>query len=79
MIGICYLPLAVYVDIGTLLTSPQEEFLQALSHITQSKIIEDKFFSEFLENNINKIKMQNAEVLQELVYLFCQIKTRILK
>ncbi|NMA01776.1 MAG: iron-containing alcohol dehydrogenase [Clostridia bacterium] len=78
LIGTYYLPLAVYVDIGALLTSSQEEFLQALSHITQSQVMEDKFFSEFLENNINKIKAQNTEVLQELVYRFVQTKTRIL-
>lgn len=79
LLGTCYLPLAVYGDIDTLSTLPQEEFTQALSYIIKSRVIGNELFYKFLEKNINKIKKQDAEILQKFVYRSCQIKVRALK
>lgn len=79
LIGICYLPLAVYGDTGTLSTLPREEFSQALSDIIQAWIIGDELFCEFLEKNINEIKNQDVEILEEFIYRSCQSKAWSIK
>ena len=77
MIGAFYQPKAVFIDIKTLETLPQEEFLAGLAEIVKYGIIWDKEFFDYLYDNSDKLLARDPEILINVVEKCCAIKAEV--
>jgi 3-dehydroquinate synthase len=77
IVGAFYQPRLVVADIDTLKTLPEVELTNGLAEVIKSAAIEDRYFFEFLENNIKKVKALDPEVLQKIVVQTARIKAEI--
>jgi 3-dehydroquinate synthase len=77
MIGAFYQPRAVLCDLDTLSTLPPEEYLAGLAEVVKYGVIYDEPFFHFMEENIEKIKNRDLEVLSRLIHRSCEIKAEV--
>jgi len=76
-IGAFYQPGLVMADTDTLKTLPAEELAGGLAEVIKSAAIRDKAFFASLEENLERIKSLDAEVLEEVVFRTAQIKAGV--
>lgn len=77
MIGAFYQPRAVVCDMAVLSTLPQTEYLAGLAEIVKYGVIYDEEFFAYMEQNIEKIKAHDFDVLKHLIYRSCSIKANV--
>lgn len=77
LIGAFYQPAAVVIDIDTLSSLPQREFLAGIAEIIKSALIKDVDFFDFLVANIAQILNRDSDVLQHIIFRSCEIKRDI--
>ncbi len=78
-IGAFYQPKMVVTDIATLCTLPQRDMISGLAEIIKHALIWDKGFLNYIEDNLNRIKTFDAEVIEELVVKAVKIKAEIIE
>ena len=78
-IGAFYQPRLVIADTDTLETLPASELANGLAEVIKSAAIRDKKFFAFLENNIERAKSLDAEVLEEIVFQTASIKVGVVE
>lgn len=78
-IGVFYQPRLVISDISTLKTLPAREFISGLAEVIKYGVIRDKEFFAYLEENLDRIKSLDEEVLEEVVYRSARIKAEIVE
>lgn len=78
-IGVFYQPLLVISDVAVLGTLPEREICNGLAEIIKYGVIKDGDFFTYLEKNMEKIKLLDAEVLEEVVYRSATIKAEIVE
>jgi len=78
-IGAFYQPRLVASDIATLLTLPAEEISDGLAEVIKYALIWDKGFFTYLEENLDKIRSLDSEVLEEVVFRSAKIKAGIVE
>ena len=78
-IGAFYQPRLVISDISTLKTLPAGEFINGLAEVIKYGVIRDKDFFAFLEENLDRIKSLNEDVLEEVVYRSSKIKAEVVE
>ena len=77
MIGAFWQPRLVWIDIGTLKTLPQREFLSGLGEVIKYGVIWDEEFFAYLEANRDKILSLDAAVLTHIIGRSCEIKAEV--
>lgn len=77
MIGTFYQPRLVWIDIDTLRTLPEREFLSGLSEIIKYGVIWDRDFFEFLEKNKRSILALDPSALTNIIRRSCEIKAEV--
>lgn len=77
MIGAFYQPQAVLADLGCLKTLPPREFSAGMAEVIKYALLGDVGFLHWLEQNIDALMAQQAEVLAEAVHHCCQMKANI--
>ncbi len=77
MLGVFYQPKMVVIDINTLDTLAEREYLAGLGEVLKYGIIYDPDFFQFLEEKAFLIQGKDRSTLQEMVYHCLQIKSRI--
>lgn len=77
MIGAFYQPHAVVIDLAVLSTLPENEYLAGLAEIVKYGVIYDEEFFRYMEENVEKIKAHDLEVLKYLIYRSCAIKAEV--
>ncbi|MCF0214971.1 MAG: 3-dehydroquinate synthase [Fibrobacteraceae bacterium] len=77
MIGAFYQPEAVVCDMSVLSTLNENEYLAGLAEIVKYGVIYDEEFFSYIENNVEKIKAHDLEVLKHLIYRSCSIKAEV--
>lgn len=77
MIGAFYQPEAVVCDIAVLSTLPETEYLAGLAEIVKYGVIYDEAFFKYMEENVEKIKNHDEEVLKQLILRSCAIKAEV--
>ena len=77
MIGAFHQPRAVIIDTDTLRTLPERELAAGLAEVIKYGLIADKAFFDWLENNIDRLNLQDTEALQYAIHQSCQIKAQI--
>lgn len=79
MIGAFYQPQLVLIDIATLQTLDSREFRAGLGEVLKYGIVYDAEFFTYLEENADKIIIQDKECLQHIIYQCCRIKSAIVE
>lgn len=77
MIGAFYQPKAVVCDLNALRTLPPQEYLAGLAEIVKYGVIYDEAFFRYMEENVEKIKAQDVQVLTRLIHRSCEIKAEV--
>lgn len=77
MIGAFHQPKAVIADTATLMTLPHRELLAGVAEIIKYGMLADAGFFKWLEQNLDRLLIQDAEVLTQAIYRSCELKARI--
>ena len=77
MIGAFYQPKAVVCDLNALRTLPPQEYLAGLAEVVKYGVIYDEAFFRYMEENVEKIKAQDVQVLTRLIHRSCEIKAEV--
>ena len=78
-IGAFYQPELVIADIDTLRTLPAGEMANGLAEVIKSAAIRDSDFFAFLEENIDRVKSLDENVLEEIVFHSVKIKVGVVE
>ncbi|MBI2860471.1 MAG: 3-dehydroquinate synthase [Chloroflexi bacterium] len=79
MIGAFYQPAAVFADIDALKTLPPAELSNGLAEVIKSAAIRDAGLFAFLEENMERARALDVEVLEEIVYRTAGIKAGVVE
>jgi len=74
LIGAFYQPAVVIIDTDSLDTLPQREFFSGLGEIVKYALLGESRIAQLLQSEQQKIFARDKEVLQEIIYLSCQMK-----
>ncbi len=77
--GLFYQPKKVIIDINYLNTLPDIEFYNGMGEVIKHGIIYDEEYFNFIEKNISGIKEKKPEILIELIYGSCFIKSDVVQ
>jgi len=77
--GLFYQPKKVIIDINFLDTLPDVDFNNGMGEVIKHGIIYDDEYFNFIENNISNILKRDHNVLTELVYGSCIIKSDVVQ
>ncbi len=77
MIGTFYQPKLVWIDVSTLKTLPEREFLAGMAEVLKYGVILDREFFGFLEGSRQEILNLEPEVLQKVVKRCCELKAEV--
>lgn len=77
MLGTFYQPVAVWADMSTLDTLPEEEWLAGLAEVIKYALIRDEAFLTFLEEHTQEILRRDRLVIPDIIQRCCQIKAEI--
>jgi 3-dehydroquinate synthase len=76
-IGVFYQPSLVISDVDTLKTLPEAELANGLAEVIKSAAIRNKHFFHFLDLNLDKARLIDASILEEIVLETARIKAEI--
>ena len=79
LVGAFYQPKAVYIDVNTLNTLPEREFVSGFAEVIKHGAIQDKDFFRYLEDNCEEILARKEGVMSYVVRTNCSIKARIVE
>ncbi|MDD2195973.1 MAG: 3-dehydroquinate synthase [Bacteroidales bacterium] len=79
IVGTFNQPKFVICDINLLATLPKEEYLNGFAEIVKHTLIADMKMFEFIEKNINALKIFNPTLLEQLVTHSAKIKAKIVQ
>ena len=77
MIGTFYQPRLVWIDVQTLETLPEREFLAGMAEVIKYGIIWDRDFFYYLKDNREGILKLSPEPLTEIIRRSCEIKAEV--
>lgn len=77
MIGAFYQPIAVIIDLKTLLTLPQRELAAGLAEVIKHGAIADPLFLDWIESNANALNNYDLNCLEHVVVKSCEIKSSV--
>jgi 3-dehydroquinate synthase len=77
LVGAFHQPRLVLVDLGTLSTLPEREYLAGLAEVVKYGIIYDAAFFDFLEMNRNAIRGHQPDILESVIERCCEIKAEV--
>ena len=79
ILGAFHQPKAVYINVSTLSSLPDIEFISGMGEVINHGIIIDKIFFEYLMKNHEKIKTLDTDVLIKMAYTNCAIKSKVVE
>ncbi|MBN1573933.1 MAG: 3-dehydroquinate synthase [Deltaproteobacteria bacterium] len=77
LIGLFYQPKFVLIDINTLKTLPEEEFLSGLAEVIKYGIISDRELFDYLESKRDRILNKDGEAIKYIIKSSLKIKADI--
>ena len=79
LIGAFHQPVAVYADLDTLASLPEREYRSGLAEVVKYGVIEDAWFFDSLETNVDALKSREMEALERVVSRCCEIKAEVVR
>jgi 3-dehydroquinate synthase len=77
LVGAFYQPEAVYIDPGVLSTLPRKEYINGMAEVIKHGLIRDADYFQMLDQKFDRVMALDPEVLEELIYLSCMIKSAV--
>ncbi len=79
MVGAFYQPKLVYMNLTTLNTLQEREYLSGMGEIIKHGLIKDASYYFWLKDNSEKILQKDYEVIKEMIYQSCLIKKEVVE
>ncbi len=79
MVGAFYMPRLVYINISTLNSLPDREYLEGMGEIIKHGLIKDKEYFYWLQNNKNEIINRQYDTLMKMIFASCNIKREVVE
>lgn len=79
ILGSFHQPKLVYINVNTLKTLPEREFVSGMGEVIKHGIIRDDEFFEFLKDNSEKVKALDPDVLIKMAKRNCGIKAEVVE
>ena len=79
MVGAFHMPKLVYINVSTLLTLSDEQFVSGMGEILKHGLIKDKAYFEWLLANHDKITAKDMDTLLEMIAVSCNIKRQVVE
>lgn len=77
MAGTFWQPSLVLIDVDTLHSLPEREFVSGLAEVVKYGVIMDAPFFEWLEQHVDKILARFPEIIRDLIFRSCRCKAMI--
>lgn len=77
MIGSFYQPKLVHIDLDTLKTLPEREFLSGIAEVIKYGVIRDSALFDFMERNRDAVRGLDAGALELIIGRSCAIKAEV--
>ena len=74
MVGAFYMPKLVYMNLSTLNSLPEREYLSGMGEVIKHGIINDGEYFNWLKENIDGVLNKDYETLRQLLFVSCNIK-----
>lgn len=79
ILGAFHQPKLVYINVNTLKTLPQVQFVSGMGEVIKHGIIRDKGFYDLVKNNVELIKSLDTDALIKMSKRNCEIKTKVVE
>ncbi|MBX9678338.1 MAG: 3-dehydroquinate synthase [Gemmataceae bacterium] len=79
MIGAFHQPIGVFVDVATLDTLPEREYLSGLAEVVKYGVILDADFFAWLEANADALLQRDPAAVQKIVHRSCELKAFVVE
>lgn len=79
MVGAFAQPSLVYMNVSTLNSLPEREYLSGMAEVIKYGYIWDSTFLSYLDFNFQKILDKDSTVLKEIIYTSCSIKKKVVE
>lgn len=79
MVGAFHMPSHVYINLDTLNTLPDREYISGFAEIIKHSIIKDKEYFNCLACSSDKALDRNLSTMSEIIYKSCQIKQSVVE
>lgn len=79
LIGAFYQPEAIFADTSTLITLPEEEFINGMAEVVKYAVTLDPDLWSLLENNATKILAREQNLVQQCIVRSAGLKIRIVE
>jgi len=77
LVGVFYQPIEVAIDLGTLRTLPEREYLSGMAEVVKYGVIWDATLFRSLEENVKALRERDPEILESTVARCCEIKAEV--
>lgn len=79
MVGAFYMPKLVYMNLSVLESLPREQLVSGFGEILKHGLIKDIAYFEWLEAHYDEIWMLNYDILEEMIFVSCNIKRGVVE
>lgn len=90
LVGAFYQPKSVFINVSTLKTLPEREYISGFAEVVKHAVIErtviqncgeniEFSFFEYLEENVDKILSRDIEVLSYMIKVNCLVKAKVIE
>ncbi len=79
ILGAFHQPSLVYINVSTLRTLPEKEFVSGMGEVIKHGIIRNADFFDYLEKNISSVKSLDPETLIALSFENCSVKADVVE
>lgn len=79
MVGAFHQPKLVFINIATLNTLPDSQFLSGMGEVLKHGLIKDAAYYEWTITHMAEIQEKKSKVLEKLIYLSCKIKKEVVE
>ena len=77
ILGAFHQPKLVYMNVATLRTLPEIQFISGMGEVIKHGIIRNREFYDYLKTNAEKIKLLDSETLMKMDKINCMIKADV--
>lgn len=77
MVGAFWQPMGVLIELQTLETLPQREYISGLAEVVKYGVIMDAEFFAFLESHVPEILKRDSKILTTIVARCCELKAEV--
>ncbi len=79
MVGAFHMPKLVYINVSTLDTLPDEQFISGMGEIIKHGLIKDSDYFQWLLDNKDMILSKNKDILTDMIMRSCNIKRLVVE